>query len=158
MNEVSELLAVLRETTSLTLATLDPDGSPRATPLYFALDSNQVSVGNLVWPFGLLFLSDPASPHCVNLARDERAAAAVYPGETDWRSLRGVQMKGRAQRLPGDQASDALASYRRRIPIATDLEAVVEQSAVYRFVPAWARLIDNRRGFGYKMEWTWQPG
>jgi uncharacterized protein len=152
-----DLLAVLQETNALTLATLDPDGTPRATPLFFAVDSdrNQVSSGNLVSPFSMLFLSDPASAHCLNLARDPRASVALYPGETDWRSLRGAQMKGHAERLQGGWSERALTTYRLRIPIAAELEDAVARSAVYRFSPAWARLIDNRRGFGHREEWTW---
>jgi uncharacterized protein YhbP (UPF0306 family) len=155
VNTPTELFAILRESKTMTLATIDLDGSPRATPLYFALEANQVSSGNLVWPFTLLFLSDPSSPHCVNVARDARAAAAVYPGETDWRSLRGVQLKGRVDRPLAQSAASALDTYRREIFIAPELQPAVERSAVYRFIPAWARLIDNRRGFGFKLEWSW---
>jgi uncharacterized protein len=152
-----DLLAVLQETNTLTLATLDPDGAPRATPLFFAVDPNpnRVSIGNLVRPFSLLFLSDPASAHGLDLARDPRTSAALYPGETDWRSLRGAQMKGHAERLQGEASESALTTYRQRISIAAELEATVARSAVYRFIPAWVRLIDNRRGFGHREEWTW---
>jgi hypothetical protein len=152
---IQDLLAVLQETNALTLATLDPDGTPRATPLFFAVDPNQVSDGHLVLPFSVLFLSDPASAHSLDLARDPRASVALYPGETDWRSLRGAQMKGHAERLQGGASERALTTYRQRIPIAAELQDAVARSAVYRFSPAWARLIDNRRGFGHREEWTW---
>lgn len=155
MTPLHDLLAVLRETNALTLATLDPDGTPRATPLFFAVDLDQVSDGHLVLPFSVLFLSDPASAHSLDLARDPRASVALYPGETDWRSLRGAQMKGHAERLQGGASERALTTYRQRIPIAAELEDAVAHSAVYRFSPAWARLIDNRRGFGHREEWTW---
>ena len=155
MTPLHDLLAVLRETNALTLATLDPDGMPRATPLFFAVDLNQVSDGHLVLPFSVLFLSDPASAHSLDLARDPRASVALYPGETDWRSLRGAQMKGHAERLQGGASERARKTYRQRIPIAAELEDAVARSAVYRFSPAWARLIDNRRGFGHREEWTW---
>lgn len=157
MTDLHGLLAVLRETHTLTLATIDADGSPRATPVYFAVgpDPDQVSSGNLVWPFFLLFLSDPDAPHGQNLSRDPRAAVALYPAETDWRSLRGVQMKGHVDHLSGDEAAQALGDYRREIAISPELEAAVMASALYRFLPRWARLIDNRLGFGHKQEWTW---
>jgi hypothetical protein len=80
---------------------------------------------------------------------------ALYPGETDWRSLRGAQMKGHTERLQGEASESALTTYQQRISIAAELEATVARSAVYRFIPAWARLIDNRRGFGHREESTW---
>jgi len=34
------------------------------------------------------------------------------------------------------------------------LEEMVARNALYVFQPRWIRLVDNRRGFGFKQEWT----
>lgn len=144
MSDLSPILALLGETRALTLATLDPDGRPRATPLFFAFDDRT----------SLVFLSEPDTQHCLNLERDPSAAAALYPEESDWRFLRGLQMKGLASVVPASDRDEALALYTARFPFISDLPQPVSQSQVYRFHPTWVRLIDNRHGFGYKREWT----
>ncbi len=136
------LLELLKETPAFTLATLDPNGAPRATPLFFASDE-----------LALIFLSDPSSQHSHNLQADPRCAASLYPAITDWRELRGLQMRGRARHLTEAEAPHALELYLRRFPFAADLAAAVEGAAPYRFQPSWIRRIDNRQGFGFQQEW-----
>ena len=155
MTPLSDLLAILEETSTLTLATVDHDGGPRATPLYFAPDPNQVSDGNLVWFLSFLFLSDPTSIHGQNLAREPRCAMALYPEEADWRRLRGVQAKGQAHEVERDILNPALELYRQHVPAAAEVPEAAARSRLYRFRPTWIRLIDNRKGFGRHEEWTW---
>ncbi len=142
--DLAPLLELLAETTTLTLATLDPDQTPRATPLYFAFTAGA----------DLVFLSDPATPHAANLARQPQAAVAAYPEPADWREIRGIQMKGVVERLEGADAAGALEEFGRRHPFLTEVPAAWEAMQVYRFRPGWARWIDNRRGFGYRQEWN----
>ncbi len=133
---------IMGETPAFTLATLDPDGAPRATPLFFAADD-----------LALIFLSDPASQHSCNLLADPRCAAALYPTVADWRTLRGLQMRGRARRMGAAETPRALQLYLRRFPFAADLAQAVQAAAPYRFQPDWIRRIDNRQGFGFQQEW-----
>jgi uncharacterized protein YhbP (UPF0306 family) len=125
------LLALLEETPALTLATLDPDGAPRATPLFFAADD-----------LALIFLSDPSSQHSHNLLADPRCGVGLYPAVDDWRALRGLQLRGQARRLREAEA-----------PFAADLTQAIEAAAPFRFQPSWIRRIDNRQGFGFQQEW-----
>lgn len=141
--DLAPLLELLAETTTLTLATLDPDGTPRATPLYFAPDAQA----------DLVFLSDPETPHAQNLANSPRAAVGAYPEAAHWREIRGVQMKGVVERLAGNEAERALALYRSRFTFVDEVPAALEGMSAYIFRPAWARLIDNRHGFGFRREW-----
>jgi uncharacterized protein YhbP (UPF0306 family) len=143
MSDLSPILALLAETQTLTLATLDPDGMPRATPLFFAYDE-QIS---------LVFLSDRDTQHCRNLEREPSVAAALYPSVSDWRELRGLQFKGLAFPSPEAERESALAQYAARFPFIDSLTEVVAQSQIYRLRPTWVRLIDNRQAFGYKREW-----
>ncbi len=141
--ELLDLLAILAETSTLTLATTEPDGTPRATPVYFAVTPE----------VGLVFLSDPATPHARNLADRPSIAVAVYADVEDWRAIRGLQMKGTALRLDDDAAQEALALYRRRFDFLAQVPAALDRMSVYLFRPHWVRLIDNRRGFGFTREW-----
>jgi uncharacterized protein YhbP (UPF0306 family) len=137
------VLALLAEARIMTLATLDPDGAPRATPLYFVPDRTG----------RLLYLSDPEAQHSRNLHSHPQAAIAIYPYEADWRALRGLQMKGTVLQLDDASARNALSLYRRRFPFIDQLAAAMQSSVVFRFTPTWVRLIDNRREFGFQQEW-----
>jgi uncharacterized protein YhbP (UPF0306 family) len=137
------VLALLAEAQTMTLATLDPDGAPRATPVYFVTDKAA----------RLLYLSDPAAQHSRNLQSRPPAAVAIYPYEADWRALRGLQMKGTVLQLDQASAGETLELYRRAFPFIDELASTMQQSAMFRFTPAWIRLIDNRREFGFQQEW-----
>ena len=47
-----------------------------------------------------------------------------------------------------------LAGILRQVPFVIQLEPVVARNEMYAFAPSWIRLVDNRRGFGFKQEWT----
>jgi uncharacterized protein YhbP (UPF0306 family) len=141
--DLDPIRALLKETTTMVLATRMPDGTPRATPVFFATDES----------LRLIFLSDPASAHSRNLAASQHSSAAAYPEERDWRRLRGVQMMGLASALDGSEAEAARRAYARRFPFVTELAAGMAASRIYAFTPSWVRLIDNRRGFGFQQEW-----
>jgi uncharacterized protein YhbP (UPF0306 family) len=142
--ELEPVRALLEETATLVLATRSADGTPRATPVYFAADAE----------LHLIFLSDPGSVHSLNTDLDGRASVALYPDEADWRRLRGLQMAGGVEKLGGADAEAARGIYARRFPFIGQLAEALAASAVYAFCPTWIRLIDNRRGFGFQQEWS----
>jgi|SRR3990172_2423026 len=144
MPDLTPILSLLSETRALTLATLDPDGRPRATPLFFAFDEQAA----------LIFLSDRETQHCRNLKRDPSVAAALYPEVSDWHELRGLQIQGVASVVPVADRGSALSLYTARFAFVGALAEVVARSEVYRLSPTWVRLVDNRQRFGYKREWT----
>jgi uncharacterized protein YhbP (UPF0306 family) len=144
VSDLSPILALLAETQALTLASLDPDGKPRATPLFFAFDDQAT----------LIFLSERDTQHCRNLEREPFVAAALYPHVGDWRELRGLQIKGHASPVPSPDRETALAVYGSRFPFTDSLADVVGRSEIYHLRPKWVRLIDNRLGFGFRREWT----
>ncbi len=128
----------------MVLATRGPDGTPRATPVYFAAEHT----------LRLIFLSDPDSAHSRNLVSAPQASVAIYPEESDWRRLRGVQMTGHAATIEGNEAELARRAYARRFPFVSELARALDASRAYAFRPSWVRLIDNRRGFGFQHEWN----
>lgn len=142
--ELDPVCQVLDESTTMVLATRMPDGTPRATPVYFAPDER----------LHLIFLSDPQSVHSRNLAASPAASAAVFPEERDWRRLRGVQVMGEAGLLEGFAAEAARRTFARRFPFVAELAAALAASRIYALAPSWVRLIDNRRRFGFQQEWS----
>jgi len=144
VSDLSPILALLAETQALTLATHDPDGMPRATPVFFAFDDQAT----------LIFLSERDAQHCRNLEREPFVAAALYPEVSDWRELRGLQIKGVARIVSTPDRKAALAIYAARFPFVDSLADIIDRSEIYDLRPHWVRLIDNRRGFGFKREWT----
>ena len=142
--DFAPIRTLLEETTTMVLATRMPDGTPRATPVFFAMDES----------LRLIFLSDPEGVHSRNLIASPQASAAMYPEEGNWRRLRGIQMTGRARVLDGAEADAARRTYARRFPFVAELASAMAASRIYTFTPSWVRLIDNRRGFGFQQEWS----
>jgi uncharacterized protein YhbP (UPF0306 family) len=147
-----EVRAFLDAHTTLTLATVNDDGTSYACDLFY------VRVGNAFY-----FLSDPKTRHVQNLRRAPRVTATIHGETRGWQEIRGVQIAGIAQRVANRaERARAFAAYVRRyafvrtlIPRVTMLGrahkifGVVE---LYKIVPRWVRWIDNTQGFGHKVE------
>jgi uncharacterized protein len=148
--DVSPLMNVLRERWVLTLATL-PAGElvPYATPLFYA-------VAELAGPH-LVFASDPLSAHGRHLGDGPTGVAAgLYLESDSVAELRGVQLRGEVRPLgPADGALRA-AYLERHAGAAAMLSRPGARERLYGLAVAWAKLTDNRRGFGYKLEWWFQ--
>jgi len=87
--EISELLAL---DVPAHLATIDPDGYPRITPLWFLWDGE-----------AFVMTSVAGYPHLRNLERDPRAAICVDTEEPSGRRAnRRIRARGRAELLPDD--------------------------------------------------------
>lgn len=147
MDDLGPVRNLLAETNTLTLATLDEDGRPHAAPLFFAADERP----------HLFFLSEAASRHARNVAREPIAAAGLYPEVGDWAEIRGLQIRGRVSLVRGRERERAMGLYAGRFPFVAELGDAVQLSEMYRLEPSWIRLIDNRRGFAFKQEWTFPP-
>lgn len=128
--------------TTLTLATVGPDGLPQATPLFYASDER----------LNLIFLSSPDSRHSRNLARNPAAAAAIYDEVWEWQAIRGVQLEGQVERLEGEERRAALALYQAKYPFIAELAPQVGASTLYRLRPRWLRYIDNSVALGWRQE------
>jgi len=149
MITITDDLRELFQIATLTLATTGLSGEPYAASVYFVaiLTENP-------WP-PVYFFSDPNSQHSQNLAQNPLAAAACYPECSDWQDIRGLQMRGEVHPVPkGPQWEGAWQHYQAKFPFVKSLEAVVARNSLYKFQPGWTRLVDNRRGFGFKQEWT----
>jgi uncharacterized protein YhbP (UPF0306 family) len=129
----------------MSLATCGGDG-PHAANVFYARDG-----------FALLWLSDPASRHSIELESEPRVAATVAPDYLDFAEIRGVQMHGRATRLDGDAGRAArkllearYAFLRKMSLLPQALVSAYARISFYRLEPQRLVLIDNTRGFGHK--------
>jgi uncharacterized protein YhbP (UPF0306 family) len=134
----------------MTLATSSPTGEPHAAAVYFVAQKQDQKLH-------LFFFSDPQSHHSQDLHTNANAAAEIHPDGGDWRTIHGLQLHGLVTRLVRGPIWDAAWNlYTAKFPFVKFLRPIVARNALYSFNTTWLRLIDNRRGFGFKEEWQLQ--
>jgi uncharacterized protein YhbP (UPF0306 family) len=144
-SELYKSLSEYLELSTLSLATVDPEGRPHAAPVYFVADDD----------LRLYYFSDEASRHAGDTAASGLAAAAIYPECFGWQEIRGLQLEGAVQAVPaGAHWEKVWELYQAKFPFVGELRQVVERNILYAFTPHWLRLVDNRRVFGFKEEWV----
>lgn len=140
---LAALTGFLAAHSTLTLATLGPDGQPMAASLFYAADE----AGVVYW------VSAASTRHSRNLAEHPRAAVTVHAATWQWTEIAGVQLEGTVGVVPaGAPWQAAWALYAAKFPFAAGFEAELARSNFYALTPRWARLIDNAQGFGHKDE------
>ncbi|MCB9453500.1 MAG: pyridoxamine 5'-phosphate oxidase family protein [Anaerolineaceae bacterium] len=145
MESKEAIRAFLETQSTLTLATVDDDGTPRAAPLFYVSDDDL----NLYW------LSSPTSRHSLNLGAHPQVAATIYPAVWAWTAIRGLQIEGIAGIVTGSEHRESiLACYQQKFNLPPDLNAIIEQSTLYTLRPTWIRWLDNSVSFGFKAEIT----
>lgn len=129
----------------MTLATQGEAG-PWAAAVFYAGDG-----------CSLIFLSSPASRHCLNLAQDARCAATIQEDYRDWAQIKGIQLEGRVSELQGEEEKRAQQLYGEKFPIVGSLASVPPAIAKalakvrwFRLVPEHFHFIDNSKGFGHR--------
>lgn len=150
-----KIVAFLAAQTTLTLATMNADGSPYACDVFYVQGDDS----------SLYFLSDPKTAHIQNLQRAPRVSATVHGALRGWQEIRGAQIVGVGARV-SDAAERARAFdlyvtkypfVRQWLPSADALGKAMEKVGVvelYKITPRWMRWIDNAQGFGHKEEWN----
>lgn len=142
-----EALTLLARCRTASLASVDAHGRPHAANVQYAFDDR----------LNLYFVSSPDAAHSRHIAQNPAVALTVYDhDDAEPATLRGLQLHARAAAITDAvERAKALALYTARFPfLATDptLGAAVEKQSFYKLTPTWLRLIDNRRGFGWKCE------
>lgn len=114
----TEVAAFLDESRTLIVATLDKEGAPHLTALWFARRGLTV-----------MFETYGASQKVVNLRRDPRIAVMCEAGET-YDQLRGVSIKGRAEIVDGgERLNELMALVIRRNTPGLSAGTVAEHAA-----------------------------
>lgn len=142
-----EAAALLADCRTASLATVDEQGHPHAANIQYVQDDQ----------LRLYFVSSEDAAHSRHITARPAVALTIYHhDDAQPENIRGLQLHARAEALTNDTDRDhAWTLYAARFPfIANDpqLRAAVEQQTFYRLTPTWLRLIDNRRGFGWKAE------
>ena len=148
----SSVAAFLSSLTALTLATVDQHGEPYAAAVYFAHDEN----------LNLFFLSGRSTVHGTNLLVHPRVAGTAYEEHQDWKSLRGIQLRGVAGPVEFLEFPHAAAVYTKKYPFVSlatrgtpaELLKSMASATLWKLTPTWIRMTDNSRGFGFKEELT----
>ncbi len=138
-------LAYLAGHNVMTLATAGAQGAWAAAVFYANRE------------FELYFVSSSRSRHAQDIAAQPRIAAAIHEDYRDWRSIQGIQLAGRAERLEGAARDAALACYRAKFTflnnpaaaLAPMLEAL-GKAACYRLAADELYFVDNATGFGQR--------
>jgi uncharacterized protein YhbP (UPF0306 family) len=112
--DLRELLTTyVRSGKAMQLATLDEQGHPYVSNLWFA---------STFEPDRLYFISRPGRLHCANIRDRPHVAGAVLAIELDGvgQAVRGVTFTGTAAELPTRGVDDAIAVYAGRWPSAAN--------------------------------------
>jgi hypothetical protein len=92
------------------------------------------------------------------------AATVFYASVDNWNDVRGLQVEGDAARVEGAERARALALYLAKFlsvrnlfeaPRSADEQTIAKRlknTDFWRVTPRYVRLIDNARGFGFKLE------
>lgn len=141
---------------TLTLSTASDDGEPWAATVFFAADRN----------FNIYFVSDHRTRHGRDMGKNPTVAATINPDCDNWNDVRGLQLRGTAEIVEGAERARALLLYFRKFPQIDALfqspqgeheetiAARLKAANFYRIRPDLVRLIDNARGFGYRVEFS----
>jgi uncharacterized protein YhbP (UPF0306 family) len=142
-DEARRLLAQFR---TASLATAGADGLPHAANVQFVADEN----------LNLYFVSSAESLHARHVAARPQVALTVYDhGDIDPGGIRGLQIHGLCRQVANDQRPTVWRLYVQRfsfVESSPTLRAAAEAQPFFQVTPTWVRLIDNRRGFGFKIE------
>ncbi len=146
--QLDVIAALLRNQSTVALATVDEHGEPCVAPLFYIVD------GDLT----LYWLSAADSLHSRNLQRSPRASATVYRHAENWREICGVQMRGSATAVTEQSLRKAMVErYCERYRLGALFRLPISQSDLYAFRPEFFRSIDNSKLFGFKFELTRGP-
>lgn len=144
MNPINETIrAFLESQSTLALATVNANGQPEVTPIFYVSDET----------LALYWLSATSSRHSLNLTAQPRVAATIYPAVWGWNDIRGVQIEGEAQAVTDERVREQILSrYLEKFPLPPAFIAAIAASTLYILKPAWLRWLDNGVSFGYKEE------
>jgi uncharacterized protein YhbP (UPF0306 family) len=141
--QLETIAALLREQSTLALATTDEQGKPCVAPLFYIADESLT----------LYWLSSPASLHIENLKRMPTAAATIYRPTENWKEICGVQLRGPVTVVADLTRRRALVkAYCERFQLGAIFKAAISQCSLYALRPVFFRYLDNSKVFGHKFE------
>lgn len=95
-----------------------------------------------------VFSSESTTKHVRDIAHNMHVSANIALETEAVGKIQGLQLQGLVYRPQDDMAKTLRRAYMRRFPYAALLNATF-----WVLEPTWAKLTDNRLGFGKKMTW-----
>ena len=138
---------LLRDCTTMALATLGPDGLWSADVFFAPRELHE-----------LIFISSPATQHARNLMSAAAVTATIHVDVgMDWRAIRGLQLAGTAALIGESALAAARAAYFAKFPFAerlltpgSEVEAKTSGTRFFALTVERLYLVDNRLGFGVR--------
>ena len=134
------ILDILSKQTDMTLATLRDDGYPQATTVSFVSDGRDI-----------YFACSPHSQKARNIARSNKISLTVTPPYSDWNSIRGLSVGGRAERVvENSQVRYAEALFFKRFPFVVQYTPEDRSDlAIFRIRAEVISVLDYTKSFGH---------
>ena len=134
------ILDILSKQTDMTLATVREDGYPQATTVSFVSDG-----------LDIYFACSPRSQKARNIARSNKISVTVTPPYTDWNSIRGLSIGGRAERVVENaQVRYTEALFFRKFPFVVQYTPEDRSDlAVFRIRVEIISVLDYTKSFGH---------
>jgi nitroimidazol reductase NimA-like FMN-containing flavoprotein (pyridoxamine 5'-phosphate oxidase superfamily) len=137
-----QVLALLDQHRTMSVATLRPDGWPQVTTVGFAHDG-----------LTLYFLCGPDSQKAANLALNDRVSLTIDHDTPQVMEITGLSMAAHARRVVDRaEAEKALRLLMERYPEQHSLPLPMpkpEEVAVFRVKPEVISVLDYSKGFGH---------
>lgn len=150
MSDLKDMISeFMRRHNTVTLATLGPAG-PWAAAVFYVHDATLT----------LFFLSDPETRHGRDLATQGVVAGEIHGDDRDWRTIRGVQLEGRAELVKSPmELARGWQLYLTKFPFVSEFiqapgefvgacAAGMAKVRLYKLVPSRIWYTDNERHFG----------
>lgn len=141
-----QVAVFLRHARTASLATVGEHGRAHAANVQFAHDE----------ALHFYWVSSPRSLHSRNLAARPGVALTIYGHDDRPMNIHGLQLHGPAvlvsAELDRHRAWNAFVDKFADLAENPRFRELIESQQFYRFTPTWIRWIDNRRGFGFKVE------
>lgn len=136
-----QIAAILGVATDLAIATVRADGWPQVTTVSFVADGTRILFRHL----GQIAKSTE------HRARPARVSISVTPPYTEWSSIRGLSMSGKALRVTdAAELGRVFELMVSKFPqIGQFLKADDVEMALYRVDPEVVSILDYTQGFGH---------
>jgi uncharacterized protein len=121
----------------LTLATT-VDNQPYCANCFYVFDGDH----------SLIFASEHKTKHIQDAVANPLVAASIVLETCTVGKIQGIQLCGRLIELSGEELSHAKKKYLKAFPYA-----VLKQTPLWALKLSYAKMTDNRLGFGKKLIW-----
>jgi PPOX class probable F420-dependent enzyme len=135
-----QILDLMKEHRSMTIATVRPDGYPQATTVTYANDG-----------LDLFFGCDETSQKVRNISRNRKISLAIDHDTDDWNAITGLSLGGTAKVVKDPKEfRRALKLLMKKYPEMAQLSAEdLKGMAIVRVTPKVISVLDYRKGFGH---------